>query len=418
MHFFPRRRSIPTALPPSLLALLLLIPQATATSRSVCLGDRNDELARHSSCGHQGSLAYCFGHLAVAEVDDPSTALHRLRDCFVHAGCTPPEAQIEAFWTLKRCESPGELRKRQRVGGPDDGNRPGDDATTDAQTNTNEATKTTNKATSDTAKTTESTSKETSKSDVTTTTDPATTTTTGSTTSSTTGTKTAKSTGDPSARTGIPPECFTTSKSSTSVCPTQSTGADAGKTLPCFPTEVAASSCVEGLICQTNAHGDDVCMYAHNGLNTGGIVVAVFFASAAALSVFATLFFCCRDRSRRQKLAKAAEAAAIAREAKNVAAKPRNPAPAGPTSHPYLPALDGANVAAAGAGVGAAVGVGAGAAVAGSSTADSARTSGASTPPVPPISVSITPPRDSSDTQRGDERNPFADSSHQRQVLD
>ncbi|CRK47831.1 hypothetical protein BN1723_016798, partial [Verticillium longisporum] len=55
-------------------------------------------LAELASCGHEGSLAYCFTSLpAFFEASD-------LESCLVNAGCTPAEAAIEALWTLKRCE--------------------------------------------------------------------------------------------------------------------------------------------------------------------------------------------------------------------------------------------------------------------------------------------------------------------------
>ncbi|EGY21983.1 uncharacterized protein VDAG_03423 [Verticillium dahliae VdLs.17] len=82
------------------LALLSLAGSAAAVLPTIseCVHGKGAALAELASCGHEGSLAYCFTSLpAFFEASD-------LESCLVNAGCTPAEAAIEALWTLKRCE--------------------------------------------------------------------------------------------------------------------------------------------------------------------------------------------------------------------------------------------------------------------------------------------------------------------------
>ncbi|CCC11058.1 unnamed protein product [Sordaria macrospora k-hell] len=115
-------------------------------------------------------------------------------------------------------------------------------------------------------------------------------------------------------------------------CPTQSTGTASGKKLPCFETSVPVDVCVEGLICR-NENGQGIsCMYKQSGLDTAGIVMAIYFAATIALSICGLCFFCCRERRTMKKLESAAEAAKIAKEAKTSAMVANKRAAAAPAS--------------------------------------------------------------------------------------
>ncbi|KAM0279441.1 hypothetical protein ACHAQH_004601 [Verticillium albo-atrum] len=84
----------------AVLALLSLAGPAAAIlpAMSDCVHAKSGALAELTSCGHQGSIAFCLTNLpSFFETTD-------LETCFVNAGCTPAEATIEALWTLKRCE--------------------------------------------------------------------------------------------------------------------------------------------------------------------------------------------------------------------------------------------------------------------------------------------------------------------------
>ncbi|POR33672.1 Uncharacterized protein TPAR_06134, partial [Tolypocladium paradoxum] len=107
-------------------------------------------------------------------------------------------------------------------------------------------------------------------------------------------------------------DCFTTSTVDTSSCPLQTSNGHV-KTLTCFPTQVAASDCAPGLMCTIDANHEDICMKMQNGLDTGGIIVAIVFAVLVALGLGSLTFLCCRDRRQQKRLAAKAEAVALAR---------------------------------------------------------------------------------------------------------
>lgn len=313
---------------------LVLAGGAHATSSSMCLKNRAPELADVTACGHKGSIAYCLGNLPSA--DNPSsTLLSHLEDCFVNAGCTKAEASIEAVWTLKRCEYPDELRARAGRGGDDDDDDDDGDGeetvtkqrptrTRNRQQKTTETEKAkekpTEKTTSEKAKgktTTEEKAKTTD--EISSTAEPASTETSAtpiSTPTTVATTREAATSPQKAVVSGRPTQCLTTTMIDISVCPTQSTGPNSGHKLSCFPTKATSSACSEGLICATGSKGDTTCMYAHTTLDGGGVFVALFFSLAVAASMFLMIFFCCRERREQRRHAKAAEAAAIAREAK------------------------------------------------------------------------------------------------------
>ncbi|KAH8889623.1 hypothetical protein GQ53DRAFT_747837 [Thozetella sp. PMI_491] len=243
---------------------------AAASDRAECFKTRSRELASSSSCGDWGSINYCLSQtspLANAAVSgDLALITVELESCFLNAGCSRDESQVEAFWTLRRCEeAPADLRRRfvGLAAAP---------------------------LTAAVAKRLPEIA-------------------------------TATSAGLWARDTTVasPSPCTTDTTVETRTCPTQSTGTDSGKQLSCFQTQVTTAVCVDGLVCQSKSLGQVTCMYAQNKLDTGGIVVAIIMATAVALSTVGVCFCCCRERSTQRRLAKAAEAAAIAREAKNSA---------------------------------------------------------------------------------------------------
>jgi hypothetical protein len=261
---------------------------ASAT-QSDCLHAQNDVLAELASCGHKGSLEYCFSQL-------PAVPFPRaeLVNCFVNAGCTEAESEIEAIWMLHRCDFAQkytDLRKRQL------GNDGSTTARTTARTTTQQQ-RTTVRPQTTAAPTTEKESSTDSVEVVTQTVSPS----------------NQQTTAGPVT---TPLNCLDTKTVSTTFCPIQSTGPDAGKvTLPCFPTETTFTECAAGLFCDVDkGTGNPVCMKLQTNLTTGGIVVALFFAAAIVGAIGFMTFFCCKEKSRERKLKAKAEAAAIAKAA-------------------------------------------------------------------------------------------------------
>ena len=243
---------------------------SASNANAECFQNRSDELARLASCGDWGSINWCLSHTPstlndAAAVNDLASLTVELETCFINAGYNREEAQAEAFWTLRRCEVAPEDLKRRFSGLAAE---PLAVEVVQIREPHVTAAAVARQATTSTAS---------------------------------------------------PTPCLTTTSVSINSCPHQSTGPDSGKPLPCFPTTVPSLACAAGLICQTNPQGAINCMYAQNSLNISGIIVAIVMATAIVLSVFGICFFCCRERRTQNRLAKAAEAAAIAREAKAAA---------------------------------------------------------------------------------------------------
>ncbi|KAL2131797.1 hypothetical protein VTI74DRAFT_4598 [Chaetomium olivicolor] len=257
-----------------LTSLLLASATLTSASRFECLHARSRELAVAASCGDEGSLNYCFSNLPLST--PPETLATELERCFHSAGCTPAESQIEAFWVLRRCDSPpSDLRHRRS-----------NEALAAAPAGPLLAARNPLPA----AITAMNLPRQT----------PASTATNGDTPAS-------------------PSPCFTDTTSEITHCPIQTTGSESGKQLSCYPTVMTSAKCREGLICQFNNQGNPSCMYKHSGLEVDGIVIAVVFASAIVISVVGICFMCCRERREHRRIERAAEAARIAKEAKTQA---------------------------------------------------------------------------------------------------
>ncbi|CAK7235537.1 hypothetical protein SCUCBS95973_009302 [Sporothrix curviconia] len=232
-----------------------------------CLNTKAATLAGLAACGHAGSIEYCLANRLPKESSLCSAEV--LAQCFVNAGCQPDEALIEAAWTIKRCEAKDgeldELRRRKPVAAAAADNK--GPVSTPALA-----------ATPVLALRADSTYSSTSTASL---------------------------------------VCLTTTTISTTVCPVQSTGANAGKTtLSCFSTTALLPTCAAGLMCDTdNSSGETTCMKKQNDPGAAGIVIAIVFASGIVIAITTMCFFCCRERRQHARMAKAAEAAAIARQA-------------------------------------------------------------------------------------------------------
>ncbi|KAK0627284.1 hypothetical protein B0T14DRAFT_423150 [Immersiella caudata] len=251
-------------------ASLFLLASAASPNNNApeCLHNRSQELAALASCGDEGSINYCFTHLVSSDSSTPVEQLaSELESCFVSAGCTNAESQIEALWTLQRCnDDPSELRRRRNGAIPlprEAAPMPGITMVAARQADNN-----------------------------------------------------------PTTTAAIPTStltCFTETSVEITSCPVQTTGGDSGKKLSCFPTVVPSSVCADGLICQVDGQGNPSCMVKQSKLPLEGIIIAIVFASFIAVSVISICFFCCRERRQQNRLIRAAEAAKIAQEAKTQA---------------------------------------------------------------------------------------------------
>lgn len=231
---------------------LLFATSVAALSRHECLTNSHADLAAYADCGKQEIIASCLSHLKSFMHSD-------VRSCYLDAGCSTEEAEIESKYTLSRCDDmshAGELRKRYRAM-----NIPRADPTT-----TEEA---------------------------------------------------AKKSDDPKATTGgakTGTDCFTTGIKSTTECDTETIK---GRVITntCVPTTVTTSQCNPGMTCSHDASNLDICMDLHDTLDTAGIVVAIVFGIIITTAVGAITFLCCKDRNEQKRLAAKAEAVALARAA-------------------------------------------------------------------------------------------------------
>lgn len=107
-------------------------------------------------------------------------------------------------------------------------------------------------------------------------------------------------------------DCFTTTTLDTTVC-ALTTDRGRVRTGSCTPTQVASSECRPNFLCATDTSNNDVCMVRRDGLDIGGLVIAVLFGALVALGIGALTFFCCRDRRQQKRFAAKAEAVALAR---------------------------------------------------------------------------------------------------------
>ncbi|PNY25130.1 Uncharacterized protein TCAP_04942 [Tolypocladium capitatum] len=226
-----------------------------AVARLQCFSQHSAALADFSDCGHHGALADCLAHLA-------GTVRSDIESCYRNAGCSAPDAAIEAQYVAARCEelsSTGDLRRRYRaVVDRAVGQMTAAAVARDGLLNPRAS---------------------------------------------------ASATNAPKIQGA---DCFTTSSIDTTTCSLQTSNGHV-KTLTCLPTQVAVSQCAPGLMCTIDANNADICMTMRNGLDTGGIIVAIVFAVLVTLGLGTLTFLCCRDRRQQKRLAAKAEAVALAR---------------------------------------------------------------------------------------------------------
>lgn len=262
----------------------LAVASATLASagRLECLYTRSQELSKAASCGYQDSLNNCFSHIPLTTI--PEALISEVEKCFVNAGCTDAEAEIEAFWVLQQCDKPTPDLRRNLRGGSDPAKpviareplgamaaRAAMPVVTAAMHEPRQA----NDAT------------------------PVTTT---------------------NERASSPSPCFTDKPTSVKICPSQPPGSK----LTCHYQETTVPVCREELICRSDNQGNPSCMWKQTEFGTDGTIIAIIFASAVAISIVSVCFMCCKERREQTRLRKEAEAAKIAKEAKieqTVAAK-------------------------------------------------------------------------------------------------
>ncbi|EPE09084.1 hypothetical protein F503_06860 [Ophiostoma piceae UAMH 11346] len=286
-------------------ALFLGVAAAAPFELAECLSSKAAKLASFAACGHAGSIEYCLANRLPA--DSQLCTPDVLAQCFINAGCQPDEARIEAVWTIKRCEhgvEENELRRRSPAPAPADADTSSEKTAT-AKTTASEKTTTTAKTTSTEATTAETTA---------TTASAETTASAASTATSTATTPTSTKVNSYTGTTTSSLVCETTTTITTKTCPTQSTGTASGKQMSCFSTQQSYPTCAAGLLCTTSDSGVTNCM-KKQGADAAGIVIAIVFGAALVIAVATLCFFCCRDRRQDARLTKAAEAAAIARQA-------------------------------------------------------------------------------------------------------
>ena len=109
-------------------------------------------------------------------------------------------------------------------------------------------------------------------------------------------------------------DCFSTTSTSTSTCPVATV--DGKKTTQaCQPSMATSSDCLKGWICTHDSTNTDVCMLEVNKLDTGGLIIAILFASIVVIGIGYLTFACCNERKQHKRAAAKAEAVALARAA-------------------------------------------------------------------------------------------------------
>jgi hypothetical protein len=266
----------------------LILASATLTSATPlqCFHTRSRELAVAASCGDEGSLSACFSNLPLSA--QPEALSESLQQCFVSAGCTPAESQIEAAWALNQCNAPpsNDLRRGRRQPSP---NNDIDDTIPLGAAAAGPLLGARNPLP---AQITAMNLPRQNSADPTPTTD---------------------------GPRGSPSPCFTDEVSSMETCPIETAGPNKGKKGPCTTVGVSIPKCREGLICKSDGRGNPSCMWKETSPGLAGIIIAVVFAAFIAVSVITICFLCCRERREHRRIERAAEAARIAKEAKTQA---------------------------------------------------------------------------------------------------
>jgi len=244
---------------PVLVALLPTLAVAFPSStreQLACLRLRSEDLGAEAACGSAVFIASHMRSLPDAWTPD------NVRMVFEAAGCSPDDAAERGINALSRCSEFGDLRRREALV-PANGwapvVTPAPEFLSVDQVNDNYL------RVRDT---------------------------------------TAES--DKSSTTSL--KCSATRTESTTTCTQSVIGVET-----CKPIVLKYTKCAPGLICKPNV--ENVCMVAKTTLDTGGLIVTIFFAAFVALAIALITFMCCKERAMHKRLAAKAEAAEIAKEA-------------------------------------------------------------------------------------------------------
>lgn len=277
-----------------LTSLVLATATLTSATRLECLHTRSRELAVAATCGDETALSACFS--SIAPSTQPDALAQSLEDCFLSAGCTPAESQIEAAWALTQCNAPpsNDLRRgRRQPLSPEDNSESDSDSDSDSDDDDTLSLGAAAAAPLLGAR------------------NPLPAEITAMVARQETTTAPTPTTDGPR---GSPSPCFTDEINTVETCPVVN-----GKKGACSMVPVATPKCRDGLICKSDGRGNPSCMYKESSLGLAGIIIAAVFATFIVGAVVAVCFFCCRERREHRRIERAAEAARIAKEAKTQA---------------------------------------------------------------------------------------------------
>lgn len=120
----------------------------------------------------------------------------------------------------------------------------------------------------------------------------------------------------PQAQATPPPRsgdaCLSTTTIKTTTCPLLTENGKVKKG-PCTPTEIASATCSPGLLCTHDSSGAGICMVRRDQLDTGGLIIAIAFATIIAIGIGFLTFMCCKEKRDRKRASAKAEAVALAR---------------------------------------------------------------------------------------------------------
>ncbi|TLD25478.1 hypothetical protein PspLS_05566 [Pyricularia sp. CBS 133598] len=283
--------------PKSTLLFTLLLAATTASAtfssspskRTECITSRSSELISVAACGHKETLRQCFsnpdhyGWGVNAQAED-------LKICFLNAGCTPEAAQIEAEWTIRRCdEGSRDLRKRR------DPQEPISPPAAPIAARMYDSLAPTPTPTAHLE--------------------------------ARSGNVFAKRQNQPPQPTTQPQllggfmlfECYSTATTRQNVCTT----APSNGKRTCNDVNVPYYKCIDGKICRPDAAGLPGCVDASKKMTTAGYIVASILGISIFVTTIGICTCCIRDRNADKRLRKAGELAAMQRDAQVNALKQR-----------------------------------------------------------------------------------------------
>ncbi|KAG6010513.1 hypothetical protein E4U54_008375 [Claviceps lovelessii] len=272
--------------------------------RHDCLSTHSDVLTGFTSCGDVQTVSRCLSSLSTFGKLD-------LHDCFIQAGCSPSQAHQHTDHLLSRCNdiSPQaqELKKRQS-----EDDEPSAPASTSPDVSQSMPQSTGTPSPSPSAPPSASPLPSASASPTPSPTPSPSSSVPASSSSTTTPTTTPAPT--PFNNNKFGHDCFRFGITSTMSCQME-TVSDKVKTVNCKRVPVTTSDCLRGYICTVDRNHQDVCMEAHNGLDTSGIIIAIVFASSILLGLGYLTFACFQERKLQKRTFAKAKAVALARAA-------------------------------------------------------------------------------------------------------